>query len=202
MSRFNLPTKDDAKANSPILLNNGYTLDDLLMQKSAVTLADGETNQLNMVLERKVIRIDQVTIKQVPSDVTKVEVAIAPLLTQLYLNGDYGTETTDESFTLTKSSGNTWQMSSQELYYYPSDGKPTITVRFTWPSDTKKSYSYQSNVAWPANHKVKIEGTYTASQGIKLSGTLTGSEWGADIVEKFNFDESGSKRESGDAGVE
>lgn len=201
LSHFDLPTEESAKPNSQILLKQDWSLDDLLMQKaSSITLVDGETHQLNMTLERKVLRIEQLTINQVPDEVTAVSIELAPFYSQLYLNGEYGTATESASVSLTEGDDNVWQMQSQLLYLYPSSGKPTITVRFTWPSGVK-SYSYQADAEWPANHKVKIEGTYTAQQGVTLTGTLTGSKWGDDININFNFDENGSSGSSTGGGT-
>ncbi len=201
LSHFDLPTEESAKPNSEILLKQDWSLDDLLMQKaSSITLVDGETHQLNMTLERKVLRIEQLTINQVPDEVTAVSIELAPFYSQLYLNGEYGTATESASVSLTEGDDNVWQMQSQLLYLYPSSGKPTITVRFTWPSGVK-SDGYQADAEWRADHEVKIEGTYKAQQGVTLTGTLTGSKWGDDININFNFDENGSSGSSTGGGT-
>ena len=102
MSCFTLPEQNEANAKSEIGLASGKGMDDLLMKEVTVPLGDSETHLLELTLERKVMRIDQVTIKNVPEGVTGVEVRLAPLYKKIYLDGTYPTETGYESVELTK----------------------------------------------------------------------------------------------------
>ena len=190
ISNFVFPERDDAKPTSEITLSTGNTLDDILMASATVSsLTDGETRTLNMTLERKVLRIDQVTIKKVPTDVDKVEVVLEPFYKNICLNGDYSVTTEAITIPLTKQSDQTTWQTAPNRYLYPSSGKPTITIRFTRGTDIK-SYSYTAAEEWPANHKTTIEGTYTAAQGVTLTGVLTGSGWGDPKNIVFEFNES------------
>lgn len=73
--------------------------------------------------------------------------------------------------------------------HFPSKGNTTITIAFTRSTGTK-SYSYSTNEELPANHKLNIEGTYSQSQGVTLTGIITGEEWGEDKNITFSFDET------------
>lgn len=197
LSRFSFPEQNDANAKSEITQVPGKAMDDLLMCEASVTLKDGEEKLMNLALERKVISIEQVTINNVPEDVDNVEVQLEPLYKKIYLDGTYPTETGYESVELTED-GETeglWSFSSHH-YCFPASTKPTITVSFTIAENTK-SYSYISTQDLPANHKLKIVGTYTEAKGVTLSGILTGTDWGEDITISFDFDEDGSST-SGD----
>lgn len=189
LARFTLPTEEEATTTSTIDVKTNSVMDDLLTQTATVTLSDGETRQLNMTLERRVLRIDEVTVKQVPEEVTAVELMVEPTYSTMTLAGEYGTGTKAVKIALTEATEGTWQVTQAQQYAYPTKGKPTITVRFTTTSGVK-SYSYEATEAWPANHKVSIVGTYTQPRGVSLSGTLTGTEWGEDITVSFDFDET------------
>jgi len=189
LARFTLPTEEEATTTSTIDVKTNSVMDDLLTQTATVTLTDGETRQLNMTLERRVLRIDEVTVKQVPEEVTAVELMVEPTYSTMTLAGEYGTGTKAVKIALTEATEGTWQVTQAQQYAYPTKGKPTITVRFTTANGVK-SYSYEATEAWPANHKVSIVGTYTQPRGVSLSGTLTGTEWGEDITVSFDFDET------------
>ena len=199
MSCFTLPEQNEANAKSEIGLASGKGMDDLLMKEVTVPLGDSETHLLELTLERKVMRIDQVTIKNVPEGVTGVEVRLAPLYKKIYLDGTYPTETGYESVELTKDTESTegeWYL-SKEHYCFPASTKPTITVCFTVSGETK-SYSYTAAEDLPANHKLKIVGTYTQTYGVELTGVLSGTDWGEDITITFDFDENNATTSGND----
>lgn len=187
LSRFGLPEQANATTTSVLQLQSGQTMGDLLLTNADVTLKDGENRTLNLTLNRKVFCVTDVTIKQVPADVTKVEVSLEPLYKQVLLNGTFPDETESATITLTAGEDGTWQAQPQR-YCFPSKGKPTITVYFTRSSGVK-SYSYTASEAIEPNHHMSIEGTYTESQGVKLTGILAGTAWGEDKTITFNFDE-------------
>ena len=199
VDRMSLPTQSDAKPTSELQLLSDKVMDDLLMQHTeAMTLGDGDDRTLTLTLERQVLRIDQVAIKQVPDDVTKVEVILEPFYKKVCLDGTFPTETEAIPLELADQGEGKW-LTEPELYHFPSKGKPVITVRFTRPSGTK-SYSYTAAEELPANHKVKIEGTYTQKEGVSLTGVLTGTEWGEDKVITFDFDDTNSTTTTPDNG--
>ena len=187
LSRFGLPEQANATTTSVLQLQSGQTMGDLLLTNADVTLKDGENRTLNLTLNRKVFCVTDVTIKQVPADVTKVEVSLEPLYKQVLLNGTFPDETESATITLTAGEDGTWQAQPQR-YCFPSKGKPTITVYFTRSSGVK-SYSYTASEAIEPNHHMSIEGTYTESQGVTLTGILAGTAWGEDKTISFNFDE-------------
>ena len=187
--RYVLPTKADATTQSVITLGEGKAMGDLQMKHQQVTLVDGEDQQLSLVLERKVLMVNQVSISQVPTDVTEVSVSLSPIYQGIRLDGTFPDETEVITIPLEKSTSGTWQ-SDAETYIFPSSGKPTITIRFK-TSTTTKSFAYSSadEDFLEANHKVRIEGTYTQTNGVNLSGTITNAEWGTPKTITFNFND-------------
>lgn len=187
---YTLPEQDEAAASSVITQTEGQVMGDLFMTSTDVTLTAGNASNLALELDRQVIQLKEVTIKQVPADVTKVEVSIAPLYQGIMLDGTFTEEHSTLQLELTKKSDNdTWTNGTNQPYCFPSDGEPTITVSFTRTSGVKR-YSYQASEAFEANHQVVLEGTYSEEQDALLSGTLTVRAWEAEKNMPFEFDEA------------
>ena len=196
LNRFSLPDKDNAKADSKISLNEGNAMEDFLTTQAQVTLVDGVTQQLNLHMERKVTSLTSITIKKVPTDVTAVSVTIEPLYSSILLDGSFPNETEPAKMVLTKKEDGTWQ-TTPNMLHFPSKGKPTITITFTRENGLK-SYSYTANEELAANHHFTIEGTYTQSQGVTLTGIIYNSEWGEDKTITFDFDDENISDNGGD----
>jgi len=189
LSAYTLPDLEGAAASSVISVAEGKVMGDLFMKTATVTLTAGNASNLALELERQVLQLKEVTIKQVPADVTKVEVSIAPLYQGIMLDGTFTEEHSTLQLELTKKSDNdTWTNGTNQPYCFPSDGEPTITVSFTRTSGVKR-YSYQASEAFEANHQVVLEGTYSEEQDALLSGTLTARAWEAEKNMPFEFNE-------------
>jgi len=189
LSHFVLPTQQQASPSSVITRAENQTMCDLLQKTVSVTLENGESVTQNIVLDHKVLCIDQLEIAGVPDNVTKVEVSVSPLYKSIQLDGSYVTTTTESyKIELDKpASGDTWQATPAQMLF-PSKGTPNIKVSFT-TAKSVKSYSYTASEELPANHHFTISGTYTDNSGIALTGILTASDWGEDRTITFGFDE-------------
>lgn len=187
---YNLPTKDNATKEYLISLKADKTHGDLMTAKNNITLAYGEENTLTLSLERKVMLLENVSIKNVPSNVTAVSVTISPLYENILLNGEYSGENGSQTINLTKvSDGTTWE-NDVNTYLLEACGQATIKVSLKTDAVTK-SYSYTCSDELKANYKINISGTYNEN-GITLNGTITGATWNGTKNISFNFDESGS----------
>jgi len=189
LDRFNLPTQTNATPTSVIALQSGKVMDDLLMQTVEVTLEDGETLTQPISLEHKVLSIDQMEIKDVPADVTQVEMSISSFYSTVRLNGTYP-DTPTESYTMTltkQTDGTTWKVTPQQKRF-PTKGAPTITVSITSPRGNQ-SFSYTAAEALPANHHFTLSATYKATQGSTLEMVLTASDWGENRTVSFDLDD-------------
>lgn len=190
LSAYTLPDLDDAATTSVISVAEGKAQGDLFMKAGSITLTAGDASNLALELERQVIQLKELTIKQVPTDVTKVEVSISPLNQGVRLDGMPCEGQTSLTLALSKLADNTtWGNGEHQPYCFPSDGEPTITVSFTGTSGVKR-YSYQASEAFEANHQLVIEGTYSEQQDALLSGSLTAKAWGAERSMPFEFDEA------------
>ena len=191
LSRFVLPTKQQATPSSVITRVDGMVMDNLMLKTATVTITEGESVTQTIALDHKVLYVNQLDVHDVPDDVTKVEVTLSPLYKSIQLDGTYVTTDTESyKIALTQSSTTptTWQASPHQALF-PSKGTPTIKVTFTSPSGVK-SYSYTLSEELPANHHFAISGTYSNSNnGIAFTGLLTSSDWGEDRTITFGFDE-------------
>ena len=190
--RLTLPSKENAKKNSEIQLKNGKQHDDLMMGHASVALAANKENQLTLGMERKVLLLKSVIIKNVPSTASAVSISLSPMYESVLLNGNYNGESGRYETDLTKQGDGVWKLTNPEEYLLPSIGKPTITI-----SIDQKSYSYTCDEEFIANYKLSIEGEYTetgSSANVQLSGTITGVQWAGDKSIKFKFDENGSQK--------
>ncbi len=188
LTRFQYPNQSEASLNSVITLKDGKVMDDLLYKQATVSLTDGESLNLNMSLEHKVLCLSELEVLQVPTDITSVEVEITPFYHSMTLSGTYpATPVTSYRVSLVKQSdGTTWQSTPSQMLF-PSVGTPTIKIIFS-KSTTSQSYSYTCAEAMPANHHFSISGTFNDVQGVSLTGILTAAEWGEDRNITFEFD--------------
>ena len=127
-TRYTLPTQAEAKRDTEIRLREGKVLDDLMASAAHVLLADGEEEQLTLSMERKVVLLHGVTIRNVPEDVEAVSVSILPLHESLLLDGTLsGTNGNHTVLLQQQSDGATWK-SATDVYLFPPSQKPTISA--------------------------------------------------------------------------
>ena len=186
---YTLPTKDGATTTTTITLKDGKVLTDLMAAQATTTLADGEENTVTLGMERKVMLLQDVTIKQVPTAATAVSVTISPLWENIAIGGTYGGTAGTTTIALAKQSDNrTWKTSANAYLLPPSSTPASIKVSITTASGTK-SYTYSTSDELEAGYKINIEGTYTETVGVNLSGTITGATWLGERTIRFDFDE-------------
>ena len=190
---YELPTKEEATTESQIKLI-GEKHGDLMTAENMVSLADGGENTLTLTLQRKVMLIQDIAIKNVPTYIKAVTVTIAPLYESLLINGSYAEEAGPQEITLTEEENTKVWKNAEGMYLLPpTSGSATITVNMTDNENQIKSYSYTCSDELKANYKIKINGTYSERIGVELSGTITGAEWAGEEEITFDFDETGSE---------
>ena len=201
-TRYVLPSQEEASATSVISLQSGQQLGDLMAGQSTVSLSANGTNNLTIGLNRKVMLIKSLVIKDIPAGTGAVSVKIAPLRESICLDGSYQGEKGGATISLAKQDdGTTWKMTSENNYLLPSVNKPTITI-----SIDNTSFSYNCATEMTANHKINIEGTYkpatvTTPTEVTLTGTITGATWEEEKAIDFNFGEGTNEQETPAASV-
>lgn len=188
--RLVLPALDDATKTTAITLQDGASLGDLMTASGNVTLIANGTNSLTLTMQRKVMQIDHITIKDVPDDINSVSVSITHTYKNILLNGEYADETGTFSCDLTKQDNGDWVYDTPSTYMLPSVGNPTIAVTMG-----PTTYSYNCTEPIEANHKLTIEGTFCDNM-FNLSGTVTGASWGDNKTISFQFNSDGTSQGS------
>ena len=189
LDHYALPASDEAETTSVIGLNAGASMGDLLMGGTTIELEEGETEEAALELQRKVFRLEQVAVRKVPDEVTKVELAISPVSDNILLNGTYADKTSTLVVSLNKGDGGTWSATPQR-YALPSSVAPTIALSFTTATGVEV-YRKTVDDAIAANTKLNIEGTYAETQPSTFSATITAQTWPASAREiSFDFDET------------
>ena len=201
-TRYVLPSQEEASATSVNSLQSGQQLGDLMAGQSTVSLSANGTNNLTIGLNRKVMLIKNLVIKDIPAGTGAVSVKIAPLRESICLDGSYQGEKGGATISLAKQDdGTTWKMTSENNYLLPSVNKPTITITID-----NTSFSYNCATEMTANHKINIEGTYkpatvTTPTEVTLTGTITGATWEEEKAIDFNFGEGTNEQETPAASV-
>lgn len=197
-SDYVLPSVSDALTTSAIALQEGKKLTDLMTASATVTLVDGGTNTVTLGMARKTMLIQDVTIKKVPSAATAVTVTIAPLWQSLTIGGTYNTTNGSSTIALTRQEdGRTWRNSGSTYLLPPSSQPASVSVNIT-VGGTTKTYTYSTSNELEAGYKINIDGTYTETVGVNLTGTITGATWLGERTISFTFDESGSSTSGSD----
>jgi len=189
LSNFILPTVDEAKPTTEITVAAGRQRGDLLIGHEQITLEDGDHENLDIQLSRKVTHVTSMTIHEVPSDVEQVMVSIFPMYQKLLLNGSLEDLTGTYTVNLTDLGSGDWAAAPDEMIL-PSMKKPTITITFT-KGETAKSYTYAAAQSINANTNVTLEGTFVGQKGIVLTATMTPQTWETTLQDiTFDFDEN------------
>ena len=189
LDHYALPASDEAETTSVIGLKAEASMGDLLMGGTTIELEEGETEEAALELERKVFRLEQVAVRNVPDEVSKVELAISPVSDNILLNGTYADKTSTLVVSLNKGDGGIWSATPQR-YALPSSIAPTIALSFTTATGVVV-YRKTVDDAIAANTKLNIEGTYAETQPSTFSATITAQTWPASAREiSFDFDET------------
>jgi hypothetical protein len=189
LDHYAIPASDEAEATSVIGPKAGASMGDLLMGGTTIELEEGETEEAALELQRKVFRLEQVAVRNVPDEVSKVELAISPVSDNILLNGTYADKTSTLVVSLNKGDGGTWSATPQR-YALPSSVAPTIALSFTTATGVVV-YRKTVDDAIAANTKLNVEGTYAETQPSTFSATITAQAWPASPREiSFDFDET------------
>lgn len=165
LGNYALPVEEEAEAGSVISVASGKTMGDLLMRHDQVNLTDEATNTLDLELDRKVICLSEVTVRQVPADVTGVSITIDSLYAGVRLDGNYiGTERCQVVLEAAEDSLGLWR-ATPGLLRFPSKGNPKVTVAFVSEEGTK-TYALGMEETFEPNHHVSLEGTYPQTDTI------------------------------------
>lgn len=125
-----------------------------------------------------------VVLKNVPADVSTVQLSISPLYSSLSMGGEYGGDAQKVKINCTLDEDGIW--SAQPTYIFPGSGEETIfSVYFKKEDGTEMTYGYTYQGIPEANHPFNITGSF--AEGVIVGGSFEISGWEEAIDVEFTF---------------
>lgn len=125
-----------------------------------------------------------VVLKNVPADVSTVQLSISPLYSSLSMGGEYGGDVQKVKVNCTLGEDGVW--SAQPTYIFPgSAAETTFSIYFKKTDGTEVTYGYTYKGAPEANHPFNITGSY--AEGVIVGGSFEISGWEEAIDVEFTF---------------
>ena len=173
------PTLDDA-----IILSNSEGADTpLMVGRADIAVSRSEGTSAEIALTYVVAQLN-VMLKNVPTDVSTVELSISPLHSSLTMSGEYGGDTQKIKASCTLGEDGVW--TAQPTYIFPGSGKETtFSVYFKKEDGTELTYGYTYNGIPEANHPFNITGSF--AEGIIVGGSFEINGWEEAINVEFTF---------------
>lgn len=173
------PTLDDA-----IVLSNSEGADTpLMVGRADIAVSRSEGTSAEIALTYAVAQLN-VMLKNVPTDVSTVELSISPLHSSLTMGGEYGGDTQKVKVSCTLGEDGVW--SAQPTYIFPGSGKETtFSVYFKKEDGTEQTYGYTYKGTPEANHPFNITGSF--AEGVIVGGSFDISDWEEAINVEFTF---------------
>ena len=85
LSAFTLPSAEEASDTALITPTTAYPSHDLLLADTLITLTAGDNATIDITFHRALLRLDTVTLHQVPNDATAASLTLSPLHANLTL---------------------------------------------------------------------------------------------------------------------
>ena len=173
------PSLEDA-----IVLSNTEGADvPLMMGKADIGISRSEGKTAEIALSYVVAQLN-VNLKNVPSDVSKVQLSLSPLYSSLSMGGEYGGDTQKVKVNCTRNEDDTW--SAQPTYIFPGSGKETtFSIYFKKEDGTEFTYGYTYKGAPESNRPFNITGNF--ADGIIIGGSFDITDWEEAINVEFTF---------------
>lgn len=155
----------------------------LMVGRADVGGSRSEGTMVEIALSYVVAQLN-VVLKNVPTDVSTVQLSISPLYSSLSMGGEYGGDAQKVKVNCTLGEDGVW--SAQPTYIFPgSAAETTFSVSFKKEDGTELTYGYTYKGAPEANHPFNITGSY--AEGVIVGGSFEISGWEEAIDVEFTF---------------
>lgn len=186
-------SESDVPSSNVVTTENGYFTQPVMLGNTQKKIDDDA--ELSLFMAHAVAAVD-VTMENVPTEVTAVSVKIGNLRNSLTIEGEYdGSSTTTLELT-EQSDGTTWK--SDVAYVFPSVSAPTtLTFTQTFADNTTQSYiaTYNAKLLAGTPYHFNGAGTNTGSNNLTINVTM--GDWDAEINEILTLTPIGSGDGSG-----
>lgn len=188
---YTLP--DSPIPQSLIKLNSVNGAQKPLMTGHASIQVTSRTHELSLSLSYAVTHIS-VALKNVPTDVAEVTVAISSLYSSLSLSGSYSGELQRLLIPCQLDTENIW--SANGVYAFPGiEDKTSINITLKKKDQTEETYAYTYDGKPEANKPFNINGNYIGK--VTIGGNIISNNWEDATDVDFDF---GAAAEDGDSG--
>ena len=174
-SLYDMPEQSDAVPSSLVEQADGAEHGDLMAASASAALVEDEANTLTLQMSRKVLRLDDVVMENIPDSVTGVKVTVLPLGESLRLDGEVEGTNGSKVVSLVREEGTRTWKNDGSIYLMASGGQATVKVTLSYPN-RNMAYSYASEETLEANYIINIKGEFKADE-VQLDGTIRGVEW-------------------------
>ena len=181
-SSYQLPANPNL--DDVITLSGSQGADTPLMVGRANVEIGESANVTAQITLKYVVASLNIKLKDVPSDVTGVQLALSPLHSTLSMAGVYGGESQKVKMDCSKTSEGVW--SAKTTYIFPGNGTETYFSIYLKKDDgTEATFGYTYRGVPEANHLFNVTGTY--SGGVIIGGNFDVTDWEGTIDVEFNF---------------
>ena len=169
-------------------LDDLITLDEaadvpLMMGEEDIEI-DGKGNVSMEIALSYVVAGVNVSLKEIPSDVSAVSFGLSPLYSSLSFKGEYGNASSSVSVPCHLTEGNVWK--SDTLYVFPCSASKTLfSIVLEKKDGSKNKYEYMCPKGPESGRFFNVTGNYNG--GVSVTGNVIGGSWeGSDDV-SFDF---------------
>lgn len=184
-SIYTLPSEKELTEETEITLKENKEHADLMTAHSIISLEEEEDNTLTLNMERQVMQLTDVTIKQIPSSISAVSFSLSPSYESILINGELG-KTWAHKYSLEKNGDGDWILPSPKMILLAPEAA-TITVGLTKSDGTVKYYSYPCPDELKKNYHISITGNYQEDNTVNIVGSITGTTWAGNKEITFDF---------------
>lgn len=194
---YDVPEKPDM--NEVITLEGTAGADTpLMIGKADVAVKSTQESTLDITLSYAVAAVN-VSLSNLPSEVSAVRFSLSPLHSTLSFEGEYGGTSGKLETNCQQDTENVW--TAEPVYIFPGKGSETVfTIVLVLKNGTTNTYGYTYSGIPEAGRAFNIEGSY--SGGITVGGNIVGGDWGAPVEVKFEFGSTGQLEEDDEKGDE
>ena len=184
VDNLSLPEMDNAQSTSLLKLKSaGQAYGDLMAAYSSVSVVAGNSQEVDLKMDRKVMQLDKVEMKNIPRGTEQVSIVISSLHSGIKIDGSYS-DNKDYSYELklVKQEDNTTWSATPSAFLLPSD-ETAVSVKMKI-GETEKTFAYTGGEKFVVNSHFTITATY---QSQKLEMKFTGAIWGDDKLIDFSL---------------
>ena len=127
-----------------------------------------------------------VKLKDVPENVTDVQLSLSPLYSSLSMGGEYGNEGDSQKVKVNCSLVSEGVWAAETTYIFPGNAKEMVfSIYFKTDDGTEVTYGYTTDDVPTANYLFNVTGTYAG--GVIVGGNFDVTDWEGSIDVDFDF---------------